>query len=103
MTRLLACLALIAAAPVAPAVFAQTPLVNELASDPGMEAPLCGKFDTLDVDGQIQMLTEVQPLGDEIEAGDRDAARQWAAEVAQACGGRADRPLADAAREALGQ
>lgn len=99
MIRLLACLAFVAA----PAAFAQTPLGNDLAPDPGMDTPLCGAFDALDVDGQIRMLTAIQPLGDEIEAGDHDAARQWAAEVATACGGKADRPLADAAREALGE
>jgi hypothetical protein len=86
----------------APAAFGQDALQGELAPDPGMDAPTCGRFETLDSAGQIGMLTAIQPLGDEIDPSDADAARQWAAEVSRACGGRADRPLADAAREALG-
>ena len=88
---------------VAPAAFGQDALQKELAPDPGMDAPTCGSFGALDSLGQIQMLTTIQPLGDEIDPNDAGAARQWAAEVAQACGGDRDRPLADAAREALGE
>ena len=89
--------------PLASAGFGQDALQNELAPDPGMDAPTCGHFQTLDFPGQIGLLSAIQPLGDEIDPSDADAARQWATEVAQACGDHADRPLADAAREALGE
>ena len=49
------------------------------------------------------MLSTIQPLGDEIDPNDAGAAQQWAAEVTRACGDHADRPLGDAAREALGE
>ena len=87
----------------APAAFGQDALQDELAPDPGMDAPRCGQFVTLDSLAQIQMLSTIQPLGDEIDPNDASAARQWAAEVTRACGDDRDRPLADAAREALGE
>jgi hypothetical protein len=74
-----------------------------LSPDTGPGDPTCGRFVTLDSLEQIEMLSTIQPLGDEIDASDADAARQWAAEVTRACGDHADRPLEDAAREALGE
>lgn len=102
MTRALAILTL-SLAVLAPAAFGQDTLQDELAPDPGMDAPKCGQFVTLDSLAQIQMLSAIQPLGDEIDPNDAAAAEQWAAEVTRACGNHGDRPLADAARQALGE
>ena len=71
--------------------------------DPGIGGPTCGAFAGLDMQGRIDMLAGIQPLGDDIDPGDADAARQGADEVARACGGDAHRPLDEAARTALGQ
>jgi hypothetical protein len=90
-------LALVVAAPAVPAL-AQS--VLEPSPLPG--APTCGGFTALDPAGRLEMLTTIQPLGDEIHAEDAGAARQWSDEVAAACAGQPDRPLADAATEALG-
>jgi hypothetical protein len=100
MTRTLPMLML---ALLAPAAFGQELLGNELAPAPGMGAPKCGEFVTLDSLEQVRMLSTIQPLGDEIDPNDADASRQWAAEVTAACGDHPDRPLAEAAREALGE
>jgi hypothetical protein len=75
-----------------------------LSPDTGPGDPTCGRFLTLgSIEAQVQMLSTIQPLGDEIDPNDADAARQWAAEVTRACGDHADRPLEEAAREALGE
>ena len=89
--RRLALALLLAAAP----ALAQTPAEV-------LDPDTCGGFTPLDTAARVQMLTTIQPLGDEIDAADRDAARQWADAVAAACAGRPDRPLADAAASALG-
>jgi len=88
---------------VATAASGQATLQDELAPEPGADAPRCGEFVTLDSLRQIQVLSTIQPLGDEIDPNDADAARQWADEVTRACGDHRDRPVADAAREALGE
>ena len=95
MHRVLLALALAATA--APA---RAQSVLEPSPLPG--APTCGGFMALDSAGRLEMLTTIQPLGDEIDAEDANAARQWSGEVAAACAGQPDRPLADAATEALG-
>jgi hypothetical protein len=83
--------------------FGQEALQQELAPGPGMDAPRCGQFVALDSLEQVRMLGTIQPLGDEIDPNDAEAARKWAAEVTEACGGDGERPLAEAAREALGE
>jgi hypothetical protein len=100
MTRTLCLLSLMLTAP---AAFAQGSVADAMAPDPGMDAPTCGRFVTVDSLEQAQMLRGIQPLGDEIDPNDETAAQQWAAEVTRACGDHGDRPLADAAREALGE
>ncbi len=78
-------------------------LAEELApldTGPGVET--CGGYMKLDTEAQIAALGAIQPLGDEI-GNDAEADRQWAAEVAEACGEDADRPLEDAAAAALDQ
>ena len=87
----------------ASAALGQDALEDAMAPDPGMGGPTCGEFVALDSVGRIGMLATIQPLGDEISAEDAGAARECAAEVARACGEDADRPLAEAAREALGE
>lgn len=62
----------------------------------------CGAFLPLDTAGRVAMLTAIQPLGDEINAADQGAARQWTEQVAAACHGHPDRPLSEAAASALG-
>ena len=56
MIRALAVLTLTLAV-LAPAAFGQDALQDELAPDPGMDAPTCGSFVTLDSLAQIQMLS----------------------------------------------
>ncbi len=102
MTRTLPLLTLTLAA-LAPAVFGQTLLQGDLAPEPGMDAPECGQFVDADSLQQIQMLSAIQPLGDEIDPNDTAMAQQWAGEVTKACGSDRNRPLADAARAALGE
>jgi hypothetical protein len=74
-----------------------------LAPAPLPGAPTCGAFLAIgDYPGRLQALAGIQPLGDEIDAQDEAASRQWADAVAAACEGHPDRPLADAADTALG-
>jgi hypothetical protein len=76
---------------------------NALGPDPGAGAVTCGEFTALDtVPQRLAMLSTVQPFGDDIEPSDQNASEQWAATVTAACAGHPDRPLADAAREAMG-
>jgi hypothetical protein len=76
---------------------------NALGPDPGPGAVTCGEFTALDTVAQrLAMLSTVQPFGDDIEPGDQNASEQWAATVTAACAGHSDRPLADAARKAMG-
>ncbi|HYI83096.1 MAG TPA: hypothetical protein VEX11_07800 [Acetobacteraceae bacterium] len=100
MTRTLCILSLLLTAP---AAFGQGSVADAMAPDPGMDGPTCGRFVSVDSLQQAEMLRGIQPLGDEIDASDGQATRQWAAEVTRACGDHGDRPLADAAREALGE
>ena len=88
---LLALLLLLAAVPAA----AQSPAEV-------LDPDTCGAFTAQDMPGRIAMLTAQQPFGDDIDAGDQDAARQWADEVGRLCDGHPDRLLSDAAAEALG-
>ena len=81
---------------------AASALAQVLEPSPLPGAPTCGGFTPLDQAGRLEMLTTIQPLGDEIDGEDKAAARQWSDEVAAACAGQPDRPLADAATEALG-
>ena len=62
----------------------------------------CGGFLPLDTAARIEVLTTIQPFGDDIDAADQNAASQWAGEVAAACEGHPDRPLTEAAASALG-
>jgi hypothetical protein len=85
--------ALIALAAAAPAV-AQSP--SSL-----LDPDTCGAYVALDDPARIQMLTTIEPFGDDIDAEDQDAAMQWADEVGAACDGHPNRPLSDAAIAAM--
>ncbi|MFT3974722.1 MAG: hypothetical protein QM699_15090 [Amaricoccus sp.] len=95
MRRIILGLALVLGAPAG----AQT--LAPLDTGPGVKT--CGEFRKLDLAAQVAALATVQPLGDEIDPSDQDAAENWADEVADACGDDADRPLEDAAAAALDQ
>ena len=69
--------------------------------DAGAGAKTCGEYRALDVSGQVAALSTIEPLGDEIDAADADAAKIWAGRVAEACGDDAARPLEEAAAAAL--
>jgi hypothetical protein len=62
----------------------------------------CGQWEPLDMTGRIEKLKAIEPFGEDLEQADRGAAEQWEAEVAAACKGHPDRPLRDAATQALG-
>ncbi len=62
----------------------------------------CGEFASMDSVGQLAALSAIEPLGGEIDAQDVDAAEQWAKSVGAACADDTGKPLAEAAREALG-
>ena len=73
-----------------------------LAPDPLLNPTTCADFTSSDSAGRLQLLRGVQPLGDDIEPGDENAAEQWSQEVAAACADHPDRPLTDPAAAALG-
>jgi hypothetical protein len=76
---------------------------NALGPDPGPGAVTCGDFTALDtVEQRLAMLSGIQPFGDDMEPSDQNASEQWAATVTAACADHPDRPLADAAQEAMG-
>lgn len=68
---------------------------------PGVKT--CGEFRKLDLAGQVATLKTIEPLGDEIDPTDQDAAKVWAEQVSEACGADDARPLEEAAVAALDQ
>lgn len=61
----------------------------------------CGQFIDMNSVDQMNALMAIQPLGDEMNAGDVGGSRQWVAAVTAACAGHPDRRLATAATQAL--
>jgi hypothetical protein len=84
-------LALTLAAPMASPTFAQD-----------AETMTCAQFGAMTSDAQMQVLSTLQPFGDDMEPSDQAASEQWTATVAGACTGHPDRLVSDAAREAMG-
>jgi hypothetical protein len=66
------------------------------------ETMTCAQFGALASDAQMQVLSTIQPFGDDMEPGDQGASEQWAATVAGACADHPDRPVTEAARDAMG-
>lgn len=95
MRRIIVVLALVLGGPAAAQTLA--PL------DVGPGARTCGEFAKLDLGAQIAVLATIEPLGDEIDPSDENAAKLWAQQVADACGSDEARPLEDAAAAALDQ
>lgn len=62
----------------------------------------CGAFVTMDSTEQLAVLSAIEPLGGEIDAEDVAASQDWARDVTEACAGKPDRTVEDAARAALG-
>lgn len=60
----------------------------------------CGQFVAFDNGVQLQLLSQIEPFGDDIEAGDRDAGEEWVKAVSKVCAGQPDMNLAEAARKA---
>jgi hypothetical protein len=92
MQRTLLALALAAATP----ALAQI----EFSEEPG--ATTCGAFTAMDSAARQQALVGVEPVGGELVGAGPAIARQWSDAVAAACAGHPERPLADAAAQALG-
>ena len=69
--------------------------------DPGTMT--CAQFTTLEVADQVVALSTIEPLGDEINAGDEAMAQQWAGTVTAACRDHPERLLPEAARDAMGE
>lgn len=61
----------------------------------------CARFLTLAVDDQVAVLSTLEPLGDEMNATDAAASKDWAGAVGAACHDHPDRLLPEAARDAL--
>lgn len=80
---------------------ALTPMLAVAEDDPG--GMTCARFAMLDVPEQVAALSTLEPLGDDINASDTAASEQWAAAVTAACRDRADTPLPEAARDAIGE
>jgi hypothetical protein len=78
------------------------PALAQVSPDPLPGATTCGAFTAMDSAARLQALTATQPLGDDLGGADPALAGQWADEVAAACAGHPERPLADAAAQALG-
>ncbi len=66
-----------------------------------LDPDTCGAYVALDDAARIEVLTTIEPFGDDLDAEDAGAARQWADAVAAACDGHPDRPLSDAAAAAM--
>jgi hypothetical protein len=73
------------------------------AAEDDAAAMSCARFTTLGVTEQVTALSTLEPLGDEINASDAAASRDWAAAVAAVCHDRPETLLPEAARDALGE
>jgi hypothetical protein len=62
----------------------------------------CGQFQAMDTAERRGALTAIEPLGGAVAGAEPAIVDQWAADVDAACEGDPDRPLAEAATEALG-
>lgn len=65
------------------------------------DAMTCASFLTLAVEDQVAALSTLEPLGDEMNPTDAAASKDWAATVSAACRDHPERPLPEAARDAL--
>ena len=63
----------------------------------------CAAFSALDVETQMVTLSTLEPFGDDMNASDAAASRQWAADVTAACSGHPDLLLPEAARQSMGE
>jgi hypothetical protein len=66
------------------------------------ESVNCGEYAAMSPAERVQALQSVEPVGGELADADPALVEQWAGEVAATCGGDTDRPLDDAAAQALG-
>ena len=80
---------------------APTMAQSVLSPDPLPGARSCAEFMAMGSAARLQMLTAIQPLGDDLESADPAFAAQWSGEVASACARDPNLPLADAAARAL--
>lgn len=72
----------------------------EFSGEPGETT--CGEFTAMGPDARHEALIATEPAGGELIGSAPDIARQWSDEVASACAGHPDRPLSQAAAQALG-
>lgn len=70
---------------------------------PDPSTTTCATYTALGVDEQVALLSTLQPFGDEMNASDEAASKQWAATVSAACRDHPDRLLPDAARDSMGE
>ena len=71
---------------------------------PGMldqGGPSCGAFEAMDSIGRAGALATIEPLGGEVNPDDPAESEGWSAAVSEKCRGHPEKPLAEAAREAL--
>jgi hypothetical protein len=66
------------------------------------ESVSCGEYAAMSSAERVQALQSIEPIGGELADADPALVEQWTGEVATACGGDTDRPLEDAATQALG-
>ena len=73
----------------------------EPATAPFGDPMTCAAFEKLDSLGRVQALSTIEPLGGEVNPDDPAESEGWSQSVSEACQGHPERPLEEAAREAL--
>ncbi len=61
----------------------------------------CQQFLTMDTATRLELLSQIEPLGDDIEPDDQAATNQWVHDVSKACEGHPDMALTAAAEQAM--
>ncbi len=61
----------------------------------------CKQFLTMDTATRLGLLSQIEPLGDDIEPDDRQATDQWVHDVSKACEGHPEMALTAAAEQAM--
>lgn len=70
---------------------------------PYADTTSCGQFITMENTVQMELLSQIAPFGDDMDAEDRGAAQDWVDEVSKACAGHPDLALTEAARQAMAE
>jgi hypothetical protein len=74
---------------------------DTLSPGTGPNPTTCAQFSAMTPAARLDMLSTMQPFGDDMDPNDLAASEQWTATVAAACADHPDRSLVDAARDAM--